>query len=92
MRRGIRILKQEGKKTIMPKNYVTLKIIETRDGEFVLYLHNHEQKLISEQHRSGDLDEVVDRLKEKISYRKHFMNALNNFVPVLEASDTLEDK
>jgi hypothetical protein len=68
-------------------NYVTFKIIETRDGEFVLYLHNHNQKLISEQHRSGDLDEVVDKLKEKLEYRKHFMNALNNFVPVLPGLD-----
>ena len=73
-------------------NYVTFKIIETRDGEFVLYLHNHDQKLISEQHRSRDFDEVVDKLKEKIDYRRHFMNALNNFVPVLEAGDKLEDK
>ena len=50
-----------GQKTIMP-NYVTFKIIETRDGVFVLYLHNHDQKLIDEQHRSTDLDEVVDKL------------------------------
>jgi hypothetical protein len=72
-------------------NYVTFKIIETRDGEFVLHLHNHEQKLISEQHRSGDLDEVVDKLKEKIDYRRHFMNAMNNYAPVMEAYDKLED-
>ena len=73
-------------------NYVTFKIIENRGGEFVLYLHNHEQKLISEQHRSRDLDEVVDKLKEKLNYRRHFMNALNNYAPVLQASDKLEDK
>ena len=73
-------------------NYVTFKIIETRDGEFVLYLHNHDQKLIDEQHRSTDLDEIVDKLKDKIRYRKHFMGALNNFVPVLQARDKLEDK
>jgi hypothetical protein len=73
-------------------NYVTFKILETQDGEFVLYLHNHDQKLIDEQHRSRDLDEVVDRLKEKIDYRRHFMNALNNYAPVLQARDKLEDK
>jgi hypothetical protein len=73
-------------------NYVTFKIIETRDGEFVLYLHNHDQKLISEQHRSTVLDEVVNKLREKIDYRRHFMNAQNNYAPVLQASDKLEDK
>lgn len=73
-------------------NYVTFKIIETRDGEFVLYLHNHDQKLISEQLRSKDLDEVTDELKSKMRYRKHFMNALGNYVPVLETVDRLEDK
>ena len=72
-------------------NYVTFKIIETRDGEFVLYLHNHDQKLIDEQHRFTDLDEVVDKLKEKLDYRRHFMNALNNYAPVLQAGDKLED-
>ena len=73
-------------------NYVTFKILESWDGDFVLYLHNHKQKLISEQYRSGDLDEVVDMLKEKIDYRRHFMNALNNYAPVLQASNKLEDK
>ena len=73
-------------------NYVTFKIIETRDGDFIQYLHNHDQKLISEQYRSRDLDEAVDRLKEKISYRRHFMNALGNYVPVLETLDKLEEK
>ena len=73
-------------------NYVTLKIIETRDGDFILYLHNHDRKLISEQLRSKDLDEVIDRLKKEMRYRKHFMGALNNYVPVLETRDKLEDK
>lgn len=73
-------------------NYVIFKIVETRDGDFVLYLHNHDQKLIREQHRSKDLDEIVDMLKKDIRYRRHFLNALNNYVPVLETRDKLEDK
>ena len=59
----------------MAKN-VTFKIIETRDGEWVFYLHNHGQKKIYEKHRSRDLDEVVKKLKGQIKYRQHFDNAL----------------
>ena len=44
---------------------VTYKIIETRSGEFVLLLHNHSQKLITEKCRSKNLDGVVERLKKK---------------------------
>ena len=48
------------------------------EGEFVLYLHNHGQKLVSEQFRSKDLDQVAEALKEKMEYRRHFNNALSN--------------
>jgi hypothetical protein len=73
-------------------NYVTFKIDETKSGDFVLFLHNHHQKLISEVFRSKDLDQVVSKLKGKMEYRKHFMNALCNYVPVLNIIDDLEQK
>jgi len=73
-------------------NYVTFKILETKGGEFVLFLNNHDQKLISEKFRSRDLDEVVNRLKKEMKYRKHFMNALSNYAPVLGKIDELEQK
>ena len=73
-------------------NYVTFKIIETRSGEFVLYLHNHARKLVSEQHRSKNLEEVVNRLQESTEYRKHFMNALGNYMPVIKIIEDLKGK
>ena len=79
-----------GQKTV--SNYVTFKIIESREGDFVLYLHNHDQKLIGEQFRSKDLNEVVDKLKKEMRYRKHFTGALGNYAPVLETRDKLVDK
>ncbi len=51
-------------------NYVTFKIHETRGGEFVVYLENHEKNLISEQYRSRDIDIVIERLKKEMNYRK----------------------
>ena len=68
-------------------NYVTFKIEEERDGEFVLYLINHSQELTSEQLRSKNIDEVVTKLKEEMRYRKHFMNALGNFAFALDQHD-----
>jgi len=73
-------------------NYVTFKMIETKGGEFVLFLNNHSQKLVSEVCRSRDIDTVVDRLKLEMKKRKHFMNALGNYAPVLNKIDELEDK
>ena len=73
-------------------NYVTFKIIETRKGEFVLFLHNHSQKLISQIIRSQNLDEVVERLKKEMDYRKRFMGALSNYRPVLNIIDELDEK
>lgn len=73
-------------------NYVTFKIVETQSGEFVLFLHNHAKKLISEQFRSENLEEVVNRLKGKMEYRRHFMNALGNYMPVLGITEELKEK
>jgi len=73
-------------------NYVTFKIVETQSGEFVLFLHNHDRKLVSEEFRSKNLEEVVERLKEKMEYRRHFMNALGNYAPVLGAIEELKEK
>jgi hypothetical protein len=73
-------------------HYVTFKIIETKGREFILYLHNHSQKLISEKCRSENLDEIVEVLKKEMKYRKHFMNALNNYIPVLNRIDYLKQK
>jgi len=73
-------------------NYVTFKMIETKGGEFVMFLNNHSRKLVSEVCRSRDLDEVVSRLKKEMKYRKHFMNALSNYTPVLSKIDELKQK
>lgn len=73
-------------------NYVTFKIIETRSGEFVLYLHNHARKLVWEQFRSKNLEEVVNRLQKSMEYRKHFMNALGNYMPVINVIEDLKEK
>ena len=73
-------------------NYVTFKIIETRTGEFVLYLYNHSRKLVSEQFRSKNLEEVVNRLQKSMEYRKHFMNALGNYMPVINIIEDLMKK
>jgi hypothetical protein len=43
-------------------NYVTFKIKETRDGQFILKLHNHHQGKVYEHFRSRNLDEVMDKL------------------------------
>jgi len=67
-------------------------MIETKGGEFVLFLNNHSWKLVSEVCRSRDLDEVVNRLKLEMKKRKHFMGALSNYIPVLNKIDELEDK
>ena len=73
-------------------NYVTFKIGETKSGDFVLFLHNHHQKLISEKYRSKDLDEVVSKLKEEMKYRKHFMSAYSNYMPVFNIIEDLKQK
>ena len=73
-------------------NYVTFKIIENRSGEFVLYLHNHAKKMVWEQFRSKDLEEVVNRLHKSMKYRKHFMNALGNYMPVINIIEDLKEK
>ena len=59
-------------------NYVTFRIVETRNGEWKLYLHNHGRRLVSEKFRSKDLDEAVKKLKGQVKYRQHFNNALSN--------------
>jgi hypothetical protein len=66
----------------MSKN-VTFTIEETPDGEFVLSLHNHSQKLVSEQHRSKDIDEVVVVLKKNMIARNGFNNAMLSELQVL---------
>jgi hypothetical protein len=71
-------------------HYVTFRIKETKDGEFVLYLHNHPQQKVYEQVRSKNLDEVVDTLKKEMERRKHFNNALSNYTPVFGFMDKLE--
>jgi hypothetical protein len=71
-------------------NYVTFRIKETKDGQFVLYLHNHAQEKVYEQLRSKNLDEVVDKLKKGMNYRTHFNNALGNYTPVFGFMDKLE--
>ena len=76
---------------MMPNN-VTFNIKETPEGEFVLYLHNHGQKLVSEQCRSKNIDEVVAALKEKMNYRKHFNNAMGNYMPVINRINELCNK
>jgi len=73
-------------------HYVIFKIIESRRGEFVLYLNNYSKKLIKEIYRSKNIDEVVERLKKEMKYREHFMNALSNYMPVLNRIDNLEKK
>lgn len=73
-------------------NYVTFKIGETKSGDFVLFLHNHHQKLISEVFRSRDLDEAVSKLKEEIKNRKHFMSAYSNYMPVFNIIEDLRQK
>jgi hypothetical protein len=73
-------------------SYVTFKIIENQSGEFVLFLHNHSNKLISERFRSKNLDEVVNKLKGEMEYRRHFMNALGNYAPVLGINEELKEK
>ncbi|MGD2272725.1 MAG: hypothetical protein PVI06_20175, partial [Desulfobacterales bacterium] len=73
-------------------SYVTFKIIETQSGEFILLLHNHSRKIIYQEFRSNNFDEVVEQLKEKIAYRKHFMSALNNYTTVLNIMDELTEK
>ena len=73
-------------------NYVTFKIVETPSGEFVLFLHNHGRKLVSEQFRSENLEEVIKRLKKEMEYRRHFMNALGNYMPVLGTIEELKEK
>jgi hypothetical protein len=73
-------------------NYVTFKIVETQSGEFVLSLHNHDRKLETERFRSKDLEEVVQRLKGEMEYRRHFMSALGNYAPVLGTIEELKEK
>jgi hypothetical protein len=73
-------------------HYVTFRIEETRDGEFVLYTHNHSQKKVFETLRSKNLDEVVDKLKDRMNYRHAFTSALRNYAPVWGFRDQLEAK
>ena len=69
---------------------MTFNIIEAPDGEFVLSLRNRDPKLLSEEFRSKSIDELVEELKIKIDYRRHFMNALSNYAPVLANIDDLD--
>ena len=62
-------------------NYVTFRIKETKDGQFVLYLHNHAQEKVYEQLRSKNLDEVVEKLKKEMEHRRHFNKLLATTPP-----------
>jgi hypothetical protein len=73
----------------MPNN-VTFNIKETPEGEFVLILHNHGRELVLEEHRSRDIDEIVEVLKEKMDYRRHFNNAMLTELQVLGQARSLE--
>jgi hypothetical protein len=73
-------------------NYVTFRIKVTKDGQFILHIHNHAQHKVYEKFRSGDLDEVIDKLKKEMEYRRRFNNALGNYAPVLGFMDKLEEK
>ena len=73
-------------------NYVTFKIKETRDGQFILNLHNHHQQKVYENFRSRNLDEVVGKLKKEMECRRQYMNALSNYAPVMDGIDQLESK
>ena len=73
-------------------NYVTFKIEETRNGQFVLFLHNHLQKKVFEKFRSSDLAEVFKRLKEEMKVRSDHMTALNDHASVLEFFNSIEMK
>ena len=73
-------------------NYVTFKIVETKSGDFVLFLHNHDQKLISEKFRSKAIDEVVSKLKDEMQYRRRFMSAYSNYMPVFNIIEDLKQK
>jgi hypothetical protein len=74
------------------QHYVTFRIEETTDGQFVLYLHNHSQQKVFETLRSKNLDEVVDKLKKEMKYRHAFTSALGNYAPVMGFMDRLEAK
>jgi len=84
---GVFCLAERRRKNKM--NNVTFKILERQNGEFVLFLHNHGQKLVCEQFRSRNLQAVVDCLREKMITRKHFQNAIANYAPVISAVDAL---
>ncbi len=71
-------------------NYVTFRIEETVEGEFVLFLHNHSLREVHEQIRSRNLDEVVAKLKDQMEYRRRFMNALGNHAPVMGIAEKLK--
>lgn len=73
-------------------NYVTFRIKETRDGQFILKLYNHHQEKLYENFRSRDLDEVVGKLKKEMEYRKRLINAMDNYAPVMDAIDRLESE
>jgi regulatory protein YycH of two-component signal transduction system YycFG len=62
------------------KYYVTFRIEETKDGDFVLYVHNHSQKKVFEKLRSKNLDAVVDKLKKERKYRHAFNSAASNYM------------
>jgi len=73
-------------------HYVTFRIKEIKDGQFVLYLHNHPQQKVYEQLRSKNLDDIIDKLKKGMNYRRRFTNALSNYAPVMGEIDKLEAK
>jgi hypothetical protein len=75
-------------------NYVTFKINETQEGEFILFLYHHTREIVSERFRSNDLDEVVCKLKEEMDHRKAFMGALSNmgFMSILDEGEGSEDE
>ena len=56
-------------------SYVTFKINETQEGEFILFLYNHSREIVTERFRSKDIDEVVSKLKEVMKYRRAFEGA-----------------
>jgi hypothetical protein len=70
----------------------TFMIVETEDGEFVLYRHIQSQELDIETYRSRDLDLVVEQIKQERGYRKHHNGGFNNYAPVLEGITSLTNK
>lgn len=76
------------KEVVMSKN--AFKIMQTKDGHFVLLNYNRQDESHTEEYRSHELNKVVERLLDVTQYDHAPADSPRDYAQVLEGMKTFE--